>query len=480
MSGVEFGLAVLAAVDISIRYGKSLIEICTAFKNAEIDIAEKCLQVRYHCTRIVTQLQVLKKVSSLVSKDQLRIHEDMLLVLKSKLQLVQSLLDSCVKVGPNGKQEVKKKKFVLFKRDTLQKAVDELEAWESKFDPLWFLMMKTNVPEIDDALKDPTSIEGGNKRPVSLAQDLRRALNSNSDKTSGIFKPQSGLDSAEIEDIQNSSAKIAQRPGSHNRLVLDRVIPYAGCDTVIMKKDIRDFARKLFHADPLAFGLLSCYGVVQNRDVPGSFTIVFRIPEGSWKADSLRSYLIAGETEQSYRKRQACEKSRKNVRPETILILSEADEEIGLAYLVGFESFRMSERRTYRQGDMNFERNLYRHPNRQGLSPIEGYSMQHDIYSLGVCLLEIGLWKTFIEYDEKGNPQPSDILQLKEAALGVSQALPRFLGTTYSSIVITCLTCLDEDNDDFGDDSEFQDEDGITVGVRYTEKIIMRLNDIFV
>jgi hypothetical protein len=26
--------------------------------------------------------------------------------------------------------------------------------------------------------------------------------------------------------------------------------------------------------------------------------------------------------------------------------------------------------------------------------------MQHDIYSLGVCLLEVGLWKSFIEYPE--------------------------------------------------------------------------------
>jgi len=33
------------------------------------------------------------------------------------------------------------------------------------------------------------------------------------------------------------------------------------------------------------------------------------------------------------------------------------------------------------------------------------------------------------------------------------------------------LTCLDQDNEDFGDDSEFQDEDGVLVGVRYIEKV---------
>lgn len=28
--------------------------------------------------------------------------------------------------------------------------------------------------------------------------------------------------------------------------------------------------------------------------------------------------------------------------------------------------------------------------------------MQHDIYSLGVCLLEIGMWKSFVIIDESG------------------------------------------------------------------------------
>jgi hypothetical protein len=39
--------------------------------------------------------------------------------------------------------------------------------------------------------------------------------------------------------------------------------------------------------------------------------------------------------------------------------------------------------------------------------------MQHDIYSLGVCLLEIGLWQSFVWYpyrldgtDSRGEPSP--------------------------------------------------------------------------
>lgn len=148
-----------------------------------------------------------------------------------------------------------------------------------------------------------------------------------------------------------------------------------------------------------------------------------------------------------------------------------------------------------RFGDCVWEKDLYRHPRRQGLKPEEDYTMQHDIYSLGVCLLEIGLWETFVMYDEKGSkPTPSPVLsilndpesdEVKKASLVkavlvdfAKERLPRRMGDKYTEIVVTCLTCLDYGNTDFGDDSEFEDEDGVLIGVRYIDKILLKLNDI--
>ena len=45
------------------------------------------------------------------------------------------------------------------------------------------------------------------------------------------------------------------------------------------------------------------------------------------------------------------------------------------------------------------------------------------------------------------------------------------MGDTYTEVVINCLTCLDEDNEDFGNPEEFEDEDGVQIGVRYIEKV---------
>jgi hypothetical protein len=50
------------------------------------------------------------------------------------------------------------------------------------------------------------------------------------------------------------------------------------------------------------------------------------------------------------------------------------------------------------------------------------------------------------------------------------------MGDRYADIVETCLTCLDPDNADFGNDEAFEDEDGIIVGARYIEKVVLRLS----
>ena len=54
-----------------------------------------------------------------------------------------------------------------------------------------------------------------------------------------------------------------------------------------------------------------------------------------------------------------------------------------------------------------WQKAIYRHPSRHGLHLQTNYSMQHDIYSLGVCLLELGLWRSFILNPAgAGSPDP--------------------------------------------------------------------------
>lgn len=136
-----------------------------------------------------------------------------------------------------------------------------------------------------------------------------------------------------------------------------------------------------------------------------------------------------------------------------------------------------------------WEKCLYQHSSGTGEITAEDYIMQHDIYSLGVCLLELGLWESFVMYDDKESHLPNDgrsANATRTSALGTDLHPSDFknrllslargelksrMGSRYSEVVVTCLTCLDPGNADFGDEIEFQDEDGIQVGVRYIEKV---------
>lgn len=203
-----------------------------------------------------------------------------------------------------------------------------------------------------------------------------------------------------------------------------------------------------------------------------------------------------------------CEFVHKNIRPETILFFQDSDKpgNLGPAYIQGFESVRNINFQTLRKGDISWHRNLYRHPQRQGAMANDAYVMQHDVYSLGVCLLELGLWESFVCYaqGDKDEPSPSDAMkqllgnfQLNEAGAELAfsnvntkdnlvrlakTSLPRKMGDRFTAVVVTCLTCLDEDNPDFFGDAEdtMQDQDGVLIGTRFIEKVLLRLDEICV
>ncbi|CAG7930375.1 unnamed protein product [Penicillium olsonii] len=169
----------------------------------------------------------------------------------------------------------------------------------------------------------------------------------------------------------------------------------------------------------------------------------------------------------------------KNIRPETILIFDNGVSQLGSLALVGFRSVRMADGNSLRQGDDAWDQNLYRHPDRQGVFPEAYYTMQHDIYSLGVCMLEIGLWRSFIAYNKRGeiclaeSKEALDIGKTKSVDGIVrlaTEVLPRRMGDKFARVVVNCLTCMDETNCDFGDNNDFQDEDGVLIGVKYIEK----------
>jgi serine/threonine protein kinase len=402
--------------------------------------------------------------------------------------------------------KVKKWKYLVLK-ESIDGAIEELKIWQDVFDPSWFLIMKAATPQIDAELESVDE-HSSDRAALSAAQSLRVALRSDGTTNTTIFLPEDGLESIATCDIPFSSTELGERPTLGNSLILERITCPPDVDPAIHRKTIAALATKLSHSNLETFGLLRCKGVIkharnQSHPLP-TFTFVLRVPEGYSHPQSLRGCLLQRDTNHSLSDRFKLAKDlakaigyvrifgfvHKNIRPETVLIFKSSVSTIGSVALVGFDNFRTEDGRTLHSGDTAWEKNLYRHPRRQGQNPEDDYMMQHDIYSLGVCLLELGLWDSFVGYDEGGAialPSPSlgvpsessdhrSMPVTKDNLVSLTRMLlPRRMGTNYAEIVETCLTCLDENNADFGDEHEFLDQDGIRVGVRYIEKVTLSL-----
>ncbi|KAL8320541.1 hypothetical protein RB597_007011 [Gaeumannomyces tritici] len=452
-------------------------------------------------------------------------------MLKSKLLLASSKLESVKSKNKSeaGKGEgvgISRWKYMMV-RNSLDKTIESLERWQRIFDPSWLLMLRVADGVIDSELSNSAQApvsevargDGGGGSKLAAAQKLRVSIRGDASDIH-VSLPVDGLDLATAVNIAHSETKLIRRAGGSSKLFAVDAIAFAqNTNPARARFDAEALAKKLKHVDALQAGAMPA-------------------------RTSLSAVLgVARQLAEAVSFLHTCDFVHNNVRPETVLLFNQEldpagkwrDSEMGSAYLVGFDSFRGAMSHTARKGDNDWRRDLYRHPSRQGLLAHDNYIMQHDVYSLGVCLLELGVGRSFIEYSEaKGEQQlrarPSDVLLdvaavdkeadkdgavpaankamlqqrpglglsassglfsasdaqrggvgLKDHLVRLAKArLPARMGDLYTAVVVTCLTCLDRDNGDFGDEEDICDEDGILIGVRFIERVLLRLNNISV
>jgi len=172
-------------------------------------------------------------------------------------------------------------------------------------------------------------------------------------------------------------------------------------------------------------GLLKCLGY---HDIPSMPYLVFEVPEELGNPSTLRGtmgktpistdepggghalesrFRLAHQISESVLSVHATGFVHKNIRPETILLIRRLPNTspISMHSLAGVRPYltywtMMRKENGLSNGGLgiirvqdSWEKDIYRHPHRQGTELQERYNIGHDIYSLGVCLLEIGLWE---------------------------------------------------------------------------------------
>ncbi|KAI8941752.1 hypothetical protein NX059_002956 [Plenodomus lindquistii] len=123
--------------------------------------------------------------------------------------------------------------------------------------------------------------------------------------------------------------------------------------------------------------------------------------------------------------------------------------------LHGFDFARPNAKPSVGRYVENIELDIYRHPDRQG-EVRDGHTKEHDLYSLGIVLLEIGLWRScrdMVEQraknqqrrrrhaptgDEARRVAKDDMSEWLNDA--VQDSLAHYLGSNYRDAVLTCLT----------------------------------------
>lgn len=507
---------------IDFRCGKTLVSKWQTYKNTSQRITQLVTRLEGIWIRSEEQITALQDIWDFLPTPYQLHQQRILRELYPKLQTAIHEITDLTGVEQNNQHSLaatldslswrKRAKYSLLETHLLL-LVDELEAWQRRFDPSWFLIIRIANTGIDAALTktaERTSREAANVLPT--LQRIRRELQQGNISGSGqtvVRQPSFLLPG--MRTIPWSTSVFAKAKDCPHDIIVDTTTYPRNSDFAIVAGHVDNLARLLSISDPSNLGLLACVGVIQlpgadDRE-PFQFQLLFKIPTRLENPSSLRSMLagppgplddrftIARFLVRSIMSVHTAAFVHKNIRPETIIVFKRTDSQAIVPFLVGFERFRLAAAGTALAGDAHWERNIYRHPSRQGTAPEHYYTMQHDVYSLGVCLLEIGLWTSFVSLSEE-NPTPAsrlgitDILSLsnkREVAIKIKSrlidlardGLPPTMGRTYADVVVACLTCLDP-----GESSVFdvhrasEDDDGVVIGVEYMERILERIESI--
>ena len=474
------------------RHGLKLVEVCKTYHHASAEIVKCKTSIAYTWFRIGTQVKCLREACKHLDPEFLQILDDLLVVLVSELTLLTAKVQRLSKDSRGSRL-----KYVFLKK-SLESVISSLDVCQQKFYPHWYMEVVKFIPENISIVRPDLGSESREPTPLETARLIQVVLSpENPSGLNDMFCTPIDAEHARVTDIEGSTAKVLRHATNKNKAY---IIDSLRCSQIMnaaeLESDVTIFARKLRAINPVRFSMLQCKGIQRTRAEGNElqYDLIFRFPSKSTAEPTSLASLIASARQHSLSERLKIAQQlaravsyvhildfvHKNIRPESVLAFGQTDESLGSLYLVGFEMFRREGGETRLRGDSSWVKNIYRHPERQGETPKRKHLMQHDIYSLGVCLLEIGLWtpilpliaeaernRSIVEdvphtFDSR-NPLPLHLVKRYLERLA-NTGLPSVMGDQYRDVVVTCLTCLDAENLDFADDI-------VSEGITYVEKV---------
>jgi len=367
----------------------------------------------------------------------------------------------------------------LFRKRRVVELIDKLALWNDKVMKLLLcgLCLGKNLALWQSG--DAVAQENLTELHVSTGLTLRKlVLESHSDSADILQNELTFLEASSSNGIQKVAVRSADDGnGTTEELVYVEYktyeLPARRSNDKLTVQRACDLARLLRHPDAsnAGFQTLQLRCLVQQKRPSTRFAFVFRLPTGVDPTPITLLQAIENDNPltrptlgQRFRIARSLAETlfqfhsvgwlHKSIRSENVFLFScpkenssdpDNNEHIDYThpYLVGFEFSRDILDRSNTEQDGLPQRNIYRHPDRQGLptdekDPDRPFTLLHDIYALGVVLLEVGLWRAAMGYEKWDPATPADEIRraLEEHA---KQRLPHYMGQDYTDMVVACL-----------------------------------------
>ena len=443
------------------RTGQNLRERYKDIRNAGRDVDDLNIRVENVWITIAYQLSTVQSSGDEVP----HVLRDHIGVLLDKLQFCLHTACKNIDRVTDNTGKTKALKFALFLKGSLEKDVSALEKWRDMFSSTFYMLSIPKNPTLDRILSMEVR---KNAPPVGSAVANVKAIrdvqaNDPTKQFSSVWLPPVRMYFP--NPIGYSGSHIVLDENTHTKYIMETITADQGRrDYDQLDRDVTKLARVLRESKDVP-GILACKGVVRKVGMTGQpeeFQFILEMPHRLGDTPScLRSVLHRSAHEPPPLEGRVLLARQianavifvhnlnfvyKNMRPDTILIFPNPGNTLGIPFLLGYQMFRSVNGITFKAGDHSWWKNLYRHPSRQGIHPDKIYRMQHDIYSLGVILLEIGLWSPFVDQNEQPGEALSEIvpiLQDRDQSKGAiriekvlvsmaSHYLPPKTGTKYS------------------------------------------------
>ncbi|KAH8598636.1 hypothetical protein B0O99DRAFT_684025 [Bisporella sp. PMI_857] len=295
-----------------------------------------------------------------------------------------------------------------------------------------------------------------------------------------------------LKDISKDGIVVSGNPSSqmtgrindgkpNSSLILVEFKPYSNANGPSEKAEMEDgvalLAAIFQNVKPDLMNILRCCGYYDDA-ANSRFGILYSIDRGSGEFATLDT-LIATAPQHPINKRFEIARRvtaavvfthgvgwvHKAIRTRKVLLFPfpgssvkdpDFSSKLGDAYVSGFEDARTMSGKSNLKESESWQSRLYKHPERQEATANTYFSTTHDIYSLGVVLLEIALWKqlerqTISVSQGPGLPRKeayvfenSDAMKTKKALLMYASTIDRIVGPTYQQLVIRCLQVDDQ------------------------------------